>query len=498
MASAGPALELRGIDKSFPGVQALAGVDLTVQPGQVMALIGENGAGKSTLLKILSGNQPADKGEIRIDGRQVVLPTPQAARLAGIAMVHQELQQVPELDVAQNLFLGQQPTRLKLFVDRKRMEERAREVLAVLDAPIDPRQKCKDLSVAQRQMVEIARGLLADARIVALDEPTSSLTPHEFERLADVIATLTGKGVAIVYVSHKLDEVFRLCDRATVLRDGRLVGEVALAGRSEADLVGMMVGRELETTVHRSHARSDRVLAAEGLCRGRHVQDVSFTLDRGEVLCIGGLVGAGRTELVRLIAGLDRPSAGQLHVHGRPMTFRSPRDAIRAGIGLVPEERKREGIIPLRPVVSNIVLPTLARRARAGLVSPAGLEADARALAVEVDLRPPDVRRPIRLFSGGNQQKAIVARWLGAHVDILIFDEPTRGVDVGAKQEIYRLIERLAEQGAAVIVVSSELPEILRLADRVLVMQAGRATALLARSELSEEAIMRHAIPGAA
>ena len=498
MASAGPALELRGIDKSFPGVQALAGVDLTVQPGQVMALIGENGAGKSTLLKILSGNQPADKGEIRIDGRRVVLPTPQAARLAGIAMVHQELQQVPELDVAQNLFLGQQPTRLKLFVDRKRMEERAREVLAVLDAPIDPRQKCKDLSVAQRQMVEIARGLLADARIVALDEPTSSLTPHEFDRLADVIATLTGKGVAIVYVSHKLDEVFRLCDRATVLRDGRLVGEVALAGRSEAELVGMMVGRELETTVHRSHARSDRVLAAEGLCRGRHVQDVSFTLDRGEVLCIGGLVGAGRTELVRLIAGLDRPSAGELHVHGRPVTFRSPRDAIRAGIGLVPEERKREGIIPLRPVVSNIVLPTLARRARAGLVSPAGLEADARALAVEVDLRPPDVRRPIRLFSGGNQQKAIVARWLGAHVDILIFDEPTRGVDVGAKQEIYRLIGRLAEQGAAVIVVSSELPEILRLADRVLVMQAGRATALLARSELSEEAIMRHAIPGAA
>ena len=498
MPAALPVLELRGIDKSFPGVKALDGVNLAVQRGEVMALLGENGAGKSTLLKILSGNQPADRGEIRVEGQLVLLPNPQAARRSGIAMVHQELQQVPELDVAQNLFLGQQPTRLGVFVDRARMEAQARKVLAFLDAPVDPRQKCKDLSVAQRQMVEIARGLLADAKIVALDEPTSSLTPHEFERLVEVIAMLKGKGVAMVYVSHKLDEVFRLCDRATVLRDGKLVGETALNGRSEGELVGMMVGRTLEATVHRSHASADVILDVEHLSRGRHVRDVSFTLRRGEVLCIGGLVGAGRTELVRLIAGQDRPSAGKLRIGGKVIAFRSPRDAIRAGIGLVPEERKREGIIPLRPVVSNIVLPTLSRRSRSGLVSPARLAADAKHLAEDVDLRPPDVRRPIRLFSGGNQQKAIVARWLGADIDVLIFDEPTRGVDVGAKQEIYRLIERLAAEGTAIIVVSSELSEILRLADRVLVMREGGAAAILNRRELSERAIMRHAIPGAA
>ena len=491
-----PRLSMRGISKAFPGVQALRDVSFAVAPGEVHALIGENGAGKSSLLKILSGVYRADAGEVRVDGLPVELTSPKAARQHGIALIHQELQQVPRLDVAQNMFLGAPITHAGLFTDRRRMREQARAALATLDPNIDLTMPIGSLRVAQRQIVEIARALLANARVIAMDEPTSSLTPGDFDRLVEVIATLSGRGVAVIYVSHKLDEVFRVATHATVLRDGTLVGEVSLAEVDQGQLVGMMVGRAIEARAHRGHARPTPVLSVVGLGRGEAVRDVSFTLHAGEVLGIAGLVGAGRTELARLIAGLDRPSGGGIVVRDKPMRFASPRQAIAQGIALLPEERKREGIVPLRSVLSNVALPALGRWTRAGLIRTRALRRRVDELTRRVDLRPANIDRPIRLYSGGNQQKAILCRWLMAETGILIFDEPTRGIDVGAKAEIYGLIGELAEAGVSVIVVSSELPEILRLSDRVLVMWRGEMAGILERAELSEAAILRLAVGG--
>ncbi|MGX7708751.1 sugar ABC transporter ATP-binding protein [Methylobacterium sp. Gmos1] len=490
-----PRLEIQGLTKSFPGVKALGDMALSVAPGEVHALLGENGAGKSTLLRVLSGVMAPDAGTIAVDGTVLALRSPLAARRAGIAMIHQELQQVPELSVAQNMFLGRPLRRAGIFADRARQEALAAEALAPLDAHIRPEAKLRSLTVAQRQIVEIARALLDEARVIAMDEPTSSLTPAEFERLAAVIAGLAARGVSVVYVSHKMDEVFRICRRATVMRDGRLVGAVDLAGVSEGAVVAMMVGRALATAPHRSSARPETVLSVRGLSAGTRVVAASFDLHRGEVLGIAGLIGSGRTELLRLLAGADRRSAGTITVEGRPLTRPGPRAAIAAGIGLVPEERKRDGIVPQRSILANLALPSLARFAPGGLIRRRRLRAEATGCLQEVGLRPMQPDRPIRLFSGGNQQKAIIARWIAAGTRILLFDEPTRGVDVGAKAEIYGLIERLVAEGRSVIVVSSELPELLRLADRVLVLRQGRIAADLPRGALSEEAIVAHAVP---
>lgn len=490
-------LELDHIAKGFLGVQALKGVSLQLHPGEALALVGENGAGKSTLLKILSGVQPADAGEIRLDGAPVRITDPKTAQRLGVAMIHQELQQVPEMTVTQNLFLGAPERRAGgLWLHRARMETEARQVLARLDASIDPRVPVKRLSVAQRQVVEIGRALLRRARIVAMDEPTSSLSPTEFQRLKEIIRLLQRDGVGVIYVSHKLDEVREVCTRATVLRDGALVGTVELADTPNNELVRMMVGRALEAETHTSHVRpGETVLQATGLRWRGAVRDASFELRRGEILGVAGLIGSGRTELMRLIAGLEQPDAGTLTIHGQPRRLRSRRQGIRAGVGLVPEDRKREALVPLRPVFLNVGLPRLPRFTRGGfLLRHGSLRAAVERLTGSVRLRPPDVRRSIRLFSGGNQQKAIICRWLLADSDILILDEPTRGVDVGAKAEIYRLMENLAAEGRSIIAVSSELPEVLRVSDRVLVMRAGAAPVMLPREGLTEEIIMRHAV----
>ena len=491
------ALSMSGVSKAFPGVKALDDVGFVVRPGEVHALIGENGAGKSTLLKILSGVYRADSGEIRLAGEPFLATSPKAARDAGVAMIHQELQQVPRLDVAQNLFLGAPMTRLRVFTDRAAMRAQARKALQGLDPTIDVTARLGTLRVAQRQVVEIAKALLADARVIAMDEPTSSLTPHEFERLAEVIAALKSRGVAVIYVSHKLEEVYRVASRATVLRDGRLVGSVDLGAVKEAELVAMMVGRALVTHPQRSFARDEIILESRGLSRGEHVRNVDFNLRKGEVLGVAGLVGAGRTELVRLVAGVDMPTSGELRVRGVLRYFRSPRDAIACGVALLPEERKKDGILPLRSILSNVALPRLAYLTRWGWLRRGAMAVQVAALARSVSMRPPDIDRAIRLFSGGNQQKAIICRWLMAQAQVLIFDEPTRGIDVGAKAEIYRLIENLAEQGRSIIVVSSELPEILRVSDRVLVMRRGVAEGVLTRAEATEENIMRLAVSGA-
>jgi ribose transport system ATP-binding protein len=489
-----PVLEIEHVSKSFPGVRALTDVSFQVWPGTVHALLGENGAGKSTLLKILSGVHLADSGEVRIAGVRADLSTPKSARAAGIAMIHQELMQVPELDVAQNMFLGAPLKRLGTFTDRRAMRERARDALAQLDARVDVSRPIRELSVAERQLVEIAKALLAEARIIAMDEPTSSLTPHEFVKLAEVVARLVAKGVAVIYVSHKLEEVFRVASRATVLRDGCHVGDVDLAGTTTDQVVGMMVGRAIVVAEHTCHATDEVVLEAVGLGRGKAVRGVSFALRRGEVLGIAGLVGSGRTELARLLTGVDRPTQGELRVAGQKVAFRSPRDAIQHGIALLPEERKREGIIPLRSVASNVSLPRLGQLTRLGVLRRRAIAARVQELAAQVNLRPPDIERPIQTFSGGNQQKGIICRWLMAGSSILVFDEPTRGIDVGAKGEIYKLIEQLARDGHAIVVISSELPEVLAVSDRVLVMRRGESVGVLAREDMSETSIMRHAV----
>jgi ribose transport system ATP-binding protein len=489
-------LVLSSIEKAFGPLRVLHGVTLTVAPGEVHGLLGENGAGKSTLLNILSGVFRADAGTVEVDGTQRAILSPRDATEAGIAMIHQELQQVPELTVAQNMFLGASLRRgAGLFVDHTRQEAEARRLLADLDPAIDVTAPIRTLRVAQRQIVEIAKALRARARLIAMDEPTSSLTPKEFERLVEVIERLRAQGVSVIYVSHKMDEVYRVCQSATILRDGRLVGRVDLPATPIEQVIERMVGRELATDRHRSFARDRVVLEARGLGRGKAVQDASLKLHEGEVLCIAGLVGSGRTELLRLIAGVDPSDTGSLLVDGKAVPGHDPRRRIRAGLGLLPEERKRDGIIRHRPVTTNIALPAMRRFSRLGLIRRAHLKARSEELMREVQLRPFDVSRPIGSFSGGNQQKAIIGRWLAADTRIFLFDEPTRGIDVGAKAEIYALIERLASEGRSVLVVSSELPEVIRLADRVLVMREGRIAAELGPGEITEENIARNAIP---
>ncbi|MBY3115628.1 sugar ABC transporter ATP-binding protein [Rhizobium laguerreae] len=493
-----PRLRFEAISKSFPGVNALSDVSFDVAPGEIHGLLGENGAGKSTLLRILSGVFRPTSGSMFVDGENVSFRKPMDARGAGIAMIHQELQQVPHLSVAQNMFLGHPLTTVGgSFVSRREQERRAAEALSMIEPGIDPAAPISSLKVAQRQIVEIARALLDRARIIAMDEPTSSLTPSEFERLAEVITKLSASGVTIIYVSHKMDEVFRICQRASVMRDGKLVGAVDVRAASHQDVITMMVGRELMQEQHVSHATATVKLEARGLSSLTKIRDASFKLHRGEVLGIAGLVGSGRTELLRLLAGADRLTAGTIDIDGRTVNLRNPRDAISAGIGLVPEERKREGIIPVRSVTINMALPSLGSFSKAGIIQGGKLRNTAEDLLRRVNLRPFQLDRPIRLFSGGNQQKAIIARWLASKSQILLFDEPTRGIDVGAKAEIYHLIEALAADGYSIVVVSSELPEVIRLSDRVLVMRDGQIAAEIARADLTESAIVAHAIPGA-
>ena len=494
--TASTALSLINMSKGFPGVQALSDVNFEVQAGQVVALLGENGAGKSTLLKIISGIFRADSGEIRMNGMAVDLRNPKAAKQAGIALIHQELQQVPELTVAQNMFLGDALTHFGIFKDHVKMRALAEALLSELDPSIDVSVKIKTLRVAQRQIVEIAKALLAKARVIAMDEPTSSLTPIEFDKLVTVIERLKNQGVAIIYVSHKLDEVFRVASHATILRDGKKVADVDLATTTESAVVAMMVGRSLDIPPHRSHVKDEVLLSLSNLGRDNAVRNVSFDLRRGEVLGIAGLVGSGRTELARLIAGVDHPTTGEIKLKGSIVKFSGPGDAIKQGIALLPEDRKKEGIIPLRSVTSNAALPSFSKFTRFSIIKAEELRKKVDGHAKSVNLRPPNVDRAIRLFSGGNQQKAILCRWLMAGSEILVFDEPTRGIDVGAKVEIYRLIEKLAEQGRSIIVVSSELPEVLRLCDNVVVMRAGEMAGSLKRNEFSEENIMGLAITG--
>jgi ribose transport system ATP-binding protein len=483
------------VTKTYGNFIAIENINLDVKKGEVHALVGENGAGKSTLLNILSGVRKANSGTIKVDGIDVEMKTPLSARDAGIAMIHQELQLIPELSVTQNMFLGK-PLTLSggLFVNRSAQYAKAKLILSRLDASIDPSAPVKSLKVAQQQIVEIARALLDNAKVIAMDEPTSSLTPTEFERLAELILSLKSTGVSFIYVSHKMDEVFKVCDRATVLRDGRYIDTVSIENETEETIVTKMVGRKVEKEPHQSFVTTQEMLKVINLSRDKAVHPTSFCVNAGEVLGVAGLVGAGRTELLKLIAGVDPASSGMVYVDGVQIEKLNVNSAIKAGIGLVPEERKKEGIIKDRSVAINMGLPSFKKFTSSGLLKKVKLDEAALDIMSDLNLRPLNVERGIGTLSGGNQQKVIIGRWIAADAKVFLFDEPTRGIDIGAKSEIYNLIEKLAQAGKAIIVVSSEMTEVIRICDRVLVMKDGNVTAELCGEDICEETIARCAI----
>ena len=463
-----------GIEKSFPGVRALADGRLTVRAGECHALMGENGAGKSTLIKILAGAQPADAGTVRINGHAVVAASPGEAKRLGVAVIYQEFSLVPTLTARENLFLGRE--RSTLGVTSPAAERRAAaELFRRVGASIPPDALCRSLTVAQQQCVEIARALSVNAKLVVMDEPTAALTGREVEQLFAVIRDLKSQGIGVVYVSHRMDEVFAICDRVTVMRDGRFVAEHPTADVTRRQLIELMVGRPIESEFPKKKAAVGEVLLeAKGLRRGRAVRGVDLQLRRGEVVGLTGLVGAGRTEVARLLFGADRPDAGTITLRGEPIRLRSPRDAIDRGICLLTEDRKGQGLVLGLGVRENFGLPNLPRLSRLSLVrggrERAAFDRFRRALRIKVS--GPD--QLARNLSGGNQQKVVLAKWLERDAEVVIIDEPTRGIDVGAKAEIYELINGLAAAGKAVLMISSELPEVLGMSDRVLVMCEGR------------------------
>jgi ribose transport system ATP-binding protein len=489
-------VSLRGLCKSFAGVQALDKVAFELRAGEVHALMGENGAGKSTLMKVLAGIHASDAGEIEIEGRPVAIANPRHAQALGIGIVHQELNLMHHLSVAQNIFIGREPRRaLGLFLDEERLNADARSLFERLNLALDPRTPVGELTVARRQMVEIAKALSFDSKVLIMDEPTAALNAQEVADLFRVVRQLREQGVGIVYISHRMDELQQIADRVTVMRDGRTVATVAMRDTSTAAIIHMMVGRTLEDNLRGAPpdtARREVALEVRGLRRGSAIRDVSFTVRKGEILGFAGLMGAGRTEVARAVFGADPIDGGEILVHGRPVRIRTPRDAVAHGLGYLSEDRKQFGLATAMDVQANIAMTSLSRLLRMGMfLDSAAIASTAAGYVRQLGIRTPSVTQPVQLLSGGNQQKVVIAKWLLRDCDILIFDEPTRGIDVGAKAEIHKLIDALAAQGKAIVVISSELPEILRLSHRVMVMCEGRVTGEQPALEATQESIMR-------
>ena len=492
-----PVLEVRGLTKRFPGVLALDGVSLRLEAGEVLAVIGENGAGKSTLMRILAGVERPDGGEVLLDGRAARIGSVEEAQDLGIALIHQELNLAENLDAGANIFLGREPQRFGLL-DRRRIDRQAADLLARVGLTVSPRTRVDRLAPGQRQLVEIAKALSVSARVLIMDEPTSSLSQAEAGRLFRVVEDLAGRGIAIIYISHRLGEVVSLADRVMVLRDGRCVGELRGEKIQRDDMVRMMVGRELSQLYHRRpRIPGERVLEVTGLRTAAWPrEEVDLTVRAGEMVALGGLVGAGRTELLRAIFGAEPPLAGRIRVGGQPARSSSPRQAIRCGLALVPEDRKLDGLIAEMTVRENLSLASLHRDRRAGGLLDRAAERRLAARMIEgLGIRTAGDRRPAGLLSGGNQQKVVLGRWLALDPRLLLLDEPTRGIDVGAKEEIYLLMEDLAERGVGILFASSEMEEVFGMADRVLVMRVGRIAGELVREELSEEAVMALSSP---
>lgn len=488
-----PRLQVAAICKSFPGVRALHNVDLHVLPGEVLAVVGENGAGKSTLMKILAGVQPADSGSLKVNGRELRFRNVRDAMASGIALIHQELNLADNLSVGANIFLGREPRRNGL-IDEAAIQNKSTEALEKVGLNVSPKTLVQELTIGQQQLVEIAKAVSFDAQVMIMDEPTSSLSSVESEKLFDVIRALKARGVSILYISHRLAEVQDLSDRVTVLRDGENAGELLKGEINHDSLVRLMVGRDISRFYTRQpHEKGETALSVRGLVTTMWpAEQLSFRIHAGEIVGVAGLVGAGRTEMLRAVFGVDRPLAGTISTDQDPIELRSPQDAINAGIALVPEDRKHEGLVLEMSIRRNVGLAGLRRHAKAGSFLNFQQEAsDSLEYSRKLRVKAPTDQHVVGTLSGGNQQKVVLAKWLSMNPKVLLLDEPTRGIDVGAKQEIYQLMDELAGLGMAVLFVSSELEEIIGMSDRALVMHEGRITGELSREELSEESVMQ-------
>lgn len=491
-------LRMVDITKTFPGVRALDEVTFEVHRGEIHALVGENGAGKSTLMRVLNGATQANSGSIHWQGEQVDINSPADAQHLGISMIHQELALIPYLDVGKNIYLGREPERpIPNFIDFNKLYENASAQLERVGLEIDPRTAISALSIAQQQMVEVAKALSLDASLIVMDEPTSALTQREVETLFQRMRELREQDVSTVFISHRLEEVFRIADRITVLRDGEMVGSAPRSELTEEKVVRMMVGRELaETAEKTSEPQDTELLRVEGLQRDDVVRDISLTLQRGEILGIAGLIGAGRTELVETIFGVYPADAGRIWIEDEEVNITSPAEAIAEGIGFVPEDRKAQGLFLRQAVLDNIVILILKSLSRLGLLQMDKAREVANSQVERLDIRTPRLGQIVQNLSGGNQQKVIIARWLTREPKIMILDEPTRGIDVGTKAEIHRLMSDLAERGVGILMISSELPEVLGISDRILVMREGQIVAEFDPQETTQDDIMSAAAGG--
>ena len=484
-------LELKNISKSFSGVEVLHDVSFALRPGEVHALLGENGAGKSTLVKVITGVHQPDRGEILLMGTPVHFGNARESRQAGIAAIYQELSLFPDLDVAENIFVGRQPLGPGGRVDWRRLYAEAGSLLESLGVKLDLKQKARTLTIAEQQMVEIARAFSIHAQILIMDEPTSSLTLHEVDELFNLVRRLRAEGTAIIFISHRLEELYALADRVTVLRDGSYVGTKPMAEVTRDELIRMMVGRTITNLFPKQDvAAGDVILKVEHLNRAGSFRDVSFELRRGEILGLAGLVGAGRTNVARAIFGVEPASGGRIELDGREVAIKSPQQAIELGLAYVPEDRQLHGLIPAMSLTPNISLPMLPRYARIGWLNKKSERKSAYYAACQMEVRANNIWQLARELSGGNQQKVVLAKWLSTNPRILILDEPTRGIDVGTKAAVHGLMSKLASEGLAILMISSELPEILGMSDRVIVMREGVVTGEFSRTEASQEKII--------
>ncbi len=486
-------VSMKGITKVFPGVRALDNVDFFLEKGEIHALVGENGAGKSTLMKILFGIYQPDEGKITINGNEVVISSPSFAQHQGISMVHQEIMLIPEMSIGQNIALGREAKGVVGSLDWKEIYRDAKENLARVGLTIDPRTKIKNLSVANQQMVEIAKSLSWNAQVIIMDEPTSTLTPHEIEQLFVVLRKLSDEGVGIIIITHRLEEVFELAHRVTVFRDGHKINSWPIQEVTKEQMINAMVGRKVEDASRPPFDREKVEKLRVDHITTPKVKDVSFEAYQGEILGIAGLVGAGRSELVRAIFGADPIDSGEIFINGKKVTINSPMDAIGKGIGLLPEDRKVMGLVLSATLESNIALPVYETLSKFSLIDKGARHLLAEKYVGSLKVKPPYTDRLARYYSGGNQQKIVIGKWLAKNVDIYIFDEPTRGIDVGGKSEVYHLMTELSEAGHCVIMISSELPEVLQMSDRILVMREGKMVAELQRSEANQEIVMEYA-----
>lgn len=489
-----PVLEMRGISQIFPGVKALDNVDVQLYPGQVTALIGENGAGKSTLVKILTGIYRPNEGEILLDGKPVQFQSAQDAIDAGVTAIHQETVLFDELSVGENIFLGHAPKGRFGLIDWKTINEKSHALLERLESKIDPTIRLKDLSIAQRHLVAIARALSVEARIVIMDEPTAALSRKEIDDLFRIVENLKRQGKAILFISHKFDEVYEIAENYAVFRDGRMVGAGKLAATAQDEIVRLMVGRDVKDAFPKQAVNiGGTVLSVDNYCHETEFRGISFELRQGEILGLYGLIGAGRSEVCQSIFGMTRPASGTLKLDGKTVTIHSPEDAIRAGIAYVPEERGRHGLALEMPIYQNMSLPSLSRTSRKGFLKAANEFALARKYATRLDLRAAALSVPVGTLSGGNQQKVVIGKWLATAPRVIILDEPTKGIDIGSKAAVHGFISELAAEGLSIIMISSELPEILGMSDRAIVMREGLMAGTFDRAEFSPEKLVRAA-----